>query len=172
LYSKAKQTACLFTDTEVNMGPIAAVIGAVATVGGTVLSYSAQQKAASAQKKQQNLETRRSQRQAIREAQIKRAQALASGANMGALGGSALAGGTGALGSQLGSGLGFSTQMSGLSNVISSQTNRANMFSSLASIGSAVYQNSGGFQRSDTANKAPTAAPSNPAYRPAFSRAI
>ena len=71
------------------MGPVAAVIGAVATVGGTVMQYSAQKKAAKAAQRQQNLSTQRSNRQAIREAQLQRAQAIAAGASMGALGGSA-----------------------------------------------------------------------------------
>lgn len=127
------------------MGPVAAVIGAVATVGGTVMQYSAQKKAAKAAQRQQNLSTQRSNRQAIREAQLQRAQAIAAGASMGALGGSALAGGLGSLGAQLGSGLGFSSQMSSLSNDINKFQQRASTWGAIAGMGGSLFQAAGGF---------------------------
>ena len=127
------------------MGPIAAVIGAVATVGGTVMQYKAQKKAAAASKRQQDLSTQRSNRQSIREAQLQRAQAVAAGASMGALGGSALAGGLGSLGSQLGSGLGFSSQMSGLSADIEKFQQKAAMWGAVAGMGGSLFQLGGGF---------------------------
>jgi len=127
------------------MGPVAAVIGAVATVGGTVMQMSAQKKAAAASKRQQDLSTTRSNRQSIREAQLQRAQAIAAGASMGAIGGSAMAGGLGSLGSQLGSGLGFSSQMSGLSADIEKFQNRAATWGAVASMGGALFQAGGGF---------------------------
>lgn len=140
------------------MGPVAAVIGAVASVGGTVASMSAQKKAAKASKKQQDLSTTRSNRQAIREAQLQRAQTVAAGASMGALGGSALAGGLGSLGSQLGSGLGFSSQMSGLSADIEKFQNRAATWGAVASMGGSLFQAGGGFDglRAAMPKKAPT----------------
>jgi hypothetical protein len=73
------------------MGPVAAVIGAVASVGGTVMAYNSQKRAARAARQQQDLSTRRSNRQAIREAQIQRASTIAGAVGMGAMGGSALA---------------------------------------------------------------------------------
>lgn len=127
------------------MGPVAAVIGAVATVGGTVMQYKAQKKAAAASRRQQDLSTQRSNRQSIREAQLQRAQAIAAGASMGALGGSALAGGLGSLGSQLGSGLGFSSQMSGLSADIEKFQQRAATWGAVAGMGGSLFQLGGGF---------------------------
>ena len=145
------------------MGPVAAVIGAVATVGGTIMAYSAQKKAAKAAQRQQELSTQRSNRQSIREAQLKRAQAIAAGASMGALGGSALAGGLGSLGAQLGSGLGFSSQMSSLSADINKYSQKAETWGAVASMGGSLFQAAGGFSafsgKADTANKAPTATP-------------
>lgn len=142
------------------MGPVAAVIGAVATVGGTVMQYSAQKKAAKAAQRQQNLSTQRSNRQAIREAQLQRAQAIAAGASMGALGGSALAGGLGSLGAQLGSGLGFSSQMSSLSNDINKFQQRASTWGAIASMGGSLFQANDGFDGVKTAfQPKPTRAP-------------
>lgn len=142
------------------MGPVAAVIGAVATVGGTVMQYKAQKKAAAASRRQQDLSTQRSNRQSIREAQLQRAQAIAAGASMGALGGSALAGGLGSLGSQLGSGLGFSSQMSGLSADIEKFQRRAATWGAVAGMGGSLFQAAGGFDAFGQAfNKQPTKAP-------------
>jgi hypothetical protein len=145
------------------MGPVAAVIGAVASVGGTVMAYNSQKKAANAQRQQQDLNTRRSNRQAIREAQLQRASTIAGGAASGALGGSALAGGLSSLGSQLGSGLGFSSQMSGLSAQIEKFQQRAQTWGAVASMGSSLFQLGGGFDglRSATQPK-PTKAPTPP----------
>ena len=145
------------------MGPVAAVIGAVATVGGTVMQMKAQKKAAAASKRQQDLSTQRSNRQSIREAQLQRAQAIAAGASMGALGGSALAGGLGSLGSQLGSGLGFSSQMSGLSADIEKFQQKAAMWGGVASMGGSLFRLAGGFDGLKEAfNKQPKAAPTPP----------
>lgn len=121
-----------------------AVIGAVTSVAGTVASYSAQRKAGKAAQAQQELATRRSNRQAIREAQLRRAQAFNAAAQMGALGGSAIEGGVGSLGSQLGSGLGFSSQMSGISADIQKYSQRAATWGAVASIGGTMFQLGGG----------------------------
>lgn len=138
------------------MGPVAAVIGAVAAVGGTVMQYNAQKKASAAAQRQQEISTARERRQAIREAQLRRAQAIAAGANMGGLGGSSLAGGVGALGSQLGSGLGYSTTMSSLSSDINRYNTRAALGGTIAGVGSAVFQRAGGFESFGTFFKGPT----------------
>ena len=145
------------------MGPVVAVIGAVATVGGTIMAHNAQKKAARAAQKQQDLSTQRSNRQAIREAQLRRAATIAAGASMGAMGGSALAGGLSSLGAQLGSGLGFSSQMSGLSAEISKYQQKAEMWGSVASMGGSLFQAAGGFDafgsKADTSGKPPTKTP-------------
>lgn len=110
-------------------------IGSVASVAGTLISYSGQRKAARAQQQQQQLATRRSQRQAIRQYQIQRAQAMASAQGSGTMASSGVAGGVGGLSSQLGESLGFSTQMSGLSQDINSGMSRASFGSGLANFG-------------------------------------
>lgn len=145
------------------MGPVALVIGAVASVGGTVLAYNAQKKAAKAQRAQQDLATTRSNRQAIREAQLARASSIAAAVGMGAMGGSALAGGLSSLGSQLGSGLGFSSQMSGLSAQIEKYQQRAQTWGAIASMGGSLFQLGGGFDGMNAVfNKQPKQAPTPP----------
>lgn len=127
------------------MGPIAAVIGAVASVGGTIATVNAQKKASRLQQQQQQLATRQSQRQAIREAQIRRARTMSSAQALGAVGGSAVAGGTASLNSQLGSSLGFSSQMSGLSNQIGMAQTQASIFQGIAGLGGGLFSAAGGF---------------------------
>lgn len=122
-----------------------AVIGAVASVGGTLASVNQQKKSARLQQQQQDLATRRSQRQAIREAQIRRAQAQAAAQGLGASGGSSIAGGVASLGSQAGSALGFSSQMSGLSAGITSANAKAQTYGAVAGIGGSLFQMAGGF---------------------------
>lgn len=122
-----------------------AIIGAVASVGGTIASLSAQKKAARLQQEQQTLATRRSQREAVREAQIRRAQTMSAGQALGVAGGSGVAGGVSSLGSQLGSALGFSSQMSGLSKQIGIAQSRASTAGAVANLGGSVFQMAGGF---------------------------
>ena len=145
------------------MPTAALVIGAVATVGGTYASYRAQKKAADAQKQQQEVSTRRSRRQAIRSAQFARAQSVAAASAAGATGSSASQGGQSSVGSQLGEQLGFSTQMSGLSNIISQQSLKATQANAVASIGSTVmslgYNAGGATKLKGMFDKKPTQAP-------------
>lgn len=122
------------------MPPVALVVGAVASVAGTVMAYRGQKKAAAAQQQQQAVSTTRSRRQGIREMQIRRAQALASAQASGTLGSSGAAGGIGGLSSQLGSDMGFSTQMSGLSARISSAAAQASRGEGIANLGGAAMQ--------------------------------
>lgn len=114
---------------------IALAVGAAATVGGTYISYKNQKKAAASQRRQQEVATRRSRRQAIRQAQIARAQSVATAASSGARGSSAAQGGQASIGSQTGEALGFSTQMSGLSADISRFSSRANTGAAIAQLG-------------------------------------
>jgi hypothetical protein len=147
------------------VAPVIAAVSAVATVAGTVMSYNSQKKASAASAKQQQLSTDRSNRQAIREAQLQRAMAISAASSMGALGGSALSGGLGSLSSQLGSGLGFSSQMSSLSKDIEKYQQKAATWGAVASMGSTVFSAVGGFgafgSTGDTSTKKPVAANSN-----------
>jgi hypothetical protein len=97
------------------MSPIITVVAAVVGAGAAVKSAQAQNKANAAAQKQQELSYARSQKQAIRETQMRRAQATASAQSMGAMSSSGFAGGVSSLTSQLGSTLGYSSQLSGLS---------------------------------------------------------
>jgi hypothetical protein len=121
-----------------------AVVGAVAAVGGTALSLRAQQKAASRARKRDKVASRRSRRQAIREAQIRRAQALASAQGAGAQGSSAEFGGIGSITSRLGERLGFGSQIGALNRSIASAQSQASLFSGIASIGANAFQLGGG----------------------------
>lgn len=127
------------------MPPALAVVGAIAAIGGTVLSVRAQKKAARAQRQQEANARRRSARQNIRQAQIARASVVAGAVGSGAIGSSGQIGGAGAVGSRLGEALGFSSQQSALSNIISRQTERANFFSGVAGVGSNLFNIGGGF---------------------------
>ena len=130
------------------MGPLAAVIGAVSGVVGAigaVQSAAAQRRAVDLQERQQQVATRRSRRQAIRQAQIARANAISAGANLGGLFGSSLQGGVSSLSSQLGSEMGFSTQMSGLSRDISSAQRSAARWGAISQLGFGLFNALGGF---------------------------
>jgi hypothetical protein len=154
------------------MAPIALVVGAVAAVGGTAYSINRQNKAdrynraaVRKQEEQQKLATRESRRQGIRGAQLARAQAVAGAYASGAEGSSSAIGGIGAIQSQLGQQLGFSTQMSGLSAQINEYNRVANksMFQAqqgadAASIGGKLYAygyNNGARFSDFVPNKAP-----------------
>jgi len=121
---------------------IAAVVGATAAVAGTAVSIKQGQEASKAQARQQGLSARRSQRQAIREAQIRRAQSQVQAGAMGVTGGSGLAGGQASLSSQLGGNLGFAGQMSGLNQQITMAQSRAQTAGDIAGLGMQAFQNS------------------------------
>jgi len=117
-------------------------IGLALLAAGTVVSVSEQKKASEAQRRQQGLSARRSQRQAIREAQIRRAQSQVQAGAMGVTGGSGLAGGQASLSSQLGSNIGFAGQMSGLNQQITMAQSKAQTAGDIAGLGLSVIQNS------------------------------
>lgn len=123
-----------------------AVIGAGLAIGGAVMSYNAQKKSAKAQMAQQKNQRRRSARQNIRQAQIARASVVAGAVGSGAAGGSGAIGGAGGVGSRLGDALGYSSQQSHLSGIISSQNQRASLFSGIAGIGGNLFSLGGGGQ--------------------------
>jgi len=107
-----------------------AILGAVAQVA----SMSAQNKANKAAQRQQAVKASFERRQAVRQTQIQRAQMQASGEAMGGQGGSALAGGIASLSSQLGTNLGYGTEMSGISRQINMYNARASMWSGIAGL--------------------------------------
>lgn len=125
--------------------PVIQAVAGVASVVGTVVSISQQKKAARAQQRQQELQVRRSQRAAIREAQLRRAQTQATALGMGVVGGSALAGGVSSLSSQVGEAMGFGSQMSGLSKQISIASTRTQTASAIAGLGAQTFSSLGGF---------------------------
>lgn len=111
--------------TAATLGTIA-IAGLVVAAAGTAFSVVQQQKAAGqqrkarrAQQRQQELQARRQRIRAVRQQQIAASQARAASAGLGGLETSGFRGGQTALQSNLGAGLGFSTQMSGLSRNIS-----------------------------------------------------
>ncbi len=122
--------------------PVITAIAGVAAVAGTAVSINQQKKASAASRRQQGLSARRSQRQAIREAQIRRAQSQVQAGAMGVTGGSGLAGGQASLSSQLGGSLGFAGQMSGLSQEITMAQSRAQTAGSVAGLGIQAFANS------------------------------
>ena len=141
-------------------------IGAIATVVGTVSSINAQNRASAAQQEQQTLTTRRSRRQAIREAQIRRAQATASAQGAGTMYGSGAAGGIGSLSSQLGETLGYQSQYGALSNVITSQSQKAAFWGDVAGIGGNLLQTYGWPKLPEKTPNNPTTTAPVPTTRP------
>ncbi len=132
------------------MGQVAAVVSAVATVAGfreqrKAVGYQ-QQAAAEAREarteqiRANELSARRSRIRALRESQILRARTLATAEGAGAVGGSAVAGGVSALGSQLGSALGYQTQLTGINRNISVLSQNAADLTASANIASGRAQ--------------------------------
>ena len=110
-------------------------IAVAATVAGTIGQYKQAEKAANLQQEQNDLATRRNAIQAIREVQMKRAATVNEAVSSGALGGSAVAGGITSLGSQLGSGLGYASQQTGLSADVAKANQKSDLFGAIAKIG-------------------------------------
>ena len=126
------------------MGFVAAVAAVVGTVT-TIEAAKQQKKAAAAAARQQQVQAERSQRQAIREAQILRAQTQATAGAAGVMGGSALGGGLSSLGSQTGSALGYAGQMSGLSKQIGIAQGKAATLGAISSLSFTAFNAVGGF---------------------------
>jgi len=124
----------------------AAVVGAVTAVK----SAQAQSKATASAQKQQELSYARSQKQAIREAQIRRAQATASVQSMGAMSSSGFAGGISSLNSQLGGTLGYSSQLSGLSKEQSMYQSRAATLGAMSNLAFATSNFASNFIKAPT----------------------
>lgn len=123
------------------IGTIALIGLAVAGTGFSVVQQQSaakqQKKARRAQQRQQSLQARRQQIRAVRQQQIASSQARAAAAGLGGLETSGFRGGQSALQSNLGAGLGFSTEMSGLSRNISMFQQKAADSMGLARMGQA-----------------------------------
>ncbi len=120
------------------------VASAVIGIGGTVYSANQQKKAARAAQKQQVEQNRRSQRQALREAQIRKAQTQQTATATGASFGSGLAGGLSSLASQFGSSAGYSSMMSGLNQQIAMAGQRADFGAAVGNLGFKAFDTLGG----------------------------
>ena len=128
------------------MAQVAAVVSAVATVAGfreqrRAVGYqrAAAAEASAARTEQiraNELQARRSRIRALRESQILRARTMATAEGAGAVGSSAVAGGVSALGSQLGSALGYQTQLTGINRNISTFSQNAADLTASANIAS------------------------------------
>lgn len=131
----------------ITIAAAAAIVGAVAAVGGTVYSIQASQEASEQQRRMQDAQSRRERRQAIRRAQIERAQALA--ATQGATGsiqGSGILGGLSAQASTLGSAIGYQTSQAARADRIASAQGAAELGSGIASIGGFLMGNANNLQ--------------------------
>lgn len=121
------------------MPQAAMVIGAVAGVAGTVIQYTQGRKIAKAQQQQQEAATRKERLQAIRATMIQGAQAQAGAVGAGVADSSGAIGGIGALRSQLGTEMGFSSQMSELSHRISGAQQMAAFGGAMSDLGWTAY---------------------------------
>ena len=128
------------------MPEVLMVVGAIAGTVGAISSVTQANKAARLQRQQSELQNRRSQRQAFRESQIRRAQVLAGAGATGAQYGSGVAGGLGSLGSQLGETMGFSGQMSGLNNQISMASANSQTAGAFSKMGFGLFNVASGGQ--------------------------
>lgn len=146
------------------MPNIALVIGTVASVVGTVASISSSNRAARARRQQETLTRRRTSRQAIRESQIRRAQAVSTARGAGAGVSSGASGGIGSLTSQVGEQLGYASQYSALSNIVTTQMARADMWSGVANLGGGLmsYGMAAGGKFPWQRNRTPTPNPNRP----------
>lgn len=112
-----------------------AIAGAVVGVGATIAAGNASRKAARAQQQAQEVQAKRQRRAAIRSNILASARARASAQAAGTSQSSGLFGAIGAGRSQLGSELGFGSQLSGLSANISKFNMQAQTYGDIAKLG-------------------------------------
>ena len=120
------------------------VTAAVATVAGTADAAAQRRKSSNLQMQAATLQNRRSQRQALREQQIRQSQMQVGAQALGASGGSGVAGGLSGLSSQLGSNLGYSGQLSGINNAITMANQAAANSQGIADFGGMAFKTLGG----------------------------
>lgn len=125
--------------------PIIGAIGAGAAVVGTAMSYTQGRKVQKSQEQQQEVASRRERMQAIRETQVRRAQAVMTSVGAGSQESSAAEGGIGSLSSQLGTQMGYGSQMTGISRDISAASGRQSMWGAVGSLGMTAFNGAGGF---------------------------
>lgn len=124
--------------------PMLMAVSGVAAVAGTVMSYNQQKKAGELAQQQQEVNYRRERMQAIRQAQIQRAQAIMSSVGAGSSESSGAAGGIGSISSQLGTQMGFGSQMSELTQGINQANQSASMWGGVANLGMTGFNMFGG----------------------------
>lgn len=126
-----------------SLASIAALTG---SLGFGYKQYQAGKEAANLQQAMESRKAQRSQLQALREAQIKRAMMIQAGANSGVMDSSGFQGGIGSLQSQLAGNIGFANQMTSFGQVIGSAQQQMNRFGALANISGTL----GDFAQSET----------------------
>lgn len=126
------------------VAPLITAVSGVAAVAGTVMSYNQQKKAGRLAEQQQEVADRRDRMQAIRQAQIQRAQAIMSSVGAGSSESSGAAGGIGSISSQLGTQMGFGSQMSALTQGINQANQSASMWGGVAKLGMTGFNTFGG----------------------------
>lgn len=143
------------TATSVGVGASAAAAGAAsagisastylaaaslaAGVGGSIAQQNASKEASEMQRAIQQKQTQRSQVQALREAQIKRAMLTQAATNSGTVDSSGFGGGMASLNSQLASNQSFSSQVGVLSQQQAGQTSRANTAAGISNLGGSMF---------------------------------
>lgn len=124
------------TGTAATVTGAAVVGGATASLGFQYQGYQASKSAARTQQAMENLRAQRSQIQALREAQIKRAMMVQSSSTSGAMDSSGFAGGLSSLGSQLAGNQMYANQMTAFGQQFAGyqqDASRAAAFGQLAS---------------------------------------
>lgn len=111
----------------------------LASLGLQASALSDQRESTRLQRQQQQVSARRERRQMIRQGQQQAAAARAMAAGTGTLQSSGFFGGQSSLTSQIGTNLGFATQMSGLSQQINTLSDRAQFKSGLSSLAMTAY---------------------------------
>lgn len=124
---------------------VGAVAGGASAVVGTIQQNRYAKRSANAQREQQQTSARHERMQAIRQAQLQRAAATMTSIGSGSNDSSGAAGGIGSISSQLGTNMGYASQMTNLSGVIGQSATRQSMWGGVAGIGSSLFKMSGGF---------------------------
>ena len=122
------------------------------------------QKQYAAESRKAEIQNLRSVRQQIRQARVARSSMLNVGAQTGGMGGSALVGGMSSIGSQLGSNLGYMSEIAAANTAIgtaalnystamgqaSIASSKASEYGAIAGLGSTIFNAVGGFPKTPT----------------------
>lgn len=127
------------------MGPVAAVIGAVVSVAGQMAAASAQKKALKKQEESAKVTRANNVRKDIREWQKQQAAVLVSAGAQGvSFGDSGVAGGMGAMTSNVGQNFGYGSQVYGLNQQAADYLGKAQSMQALSGIGNSLFTMGGG----------------------------